>query len=149
MALTMTTMSSAINPSSTRTLNCLPPPSPTTTWLRTTNTTPPLCNYALSISTISNNTSRKVIVCNSKGPSSGMKEQKMIHEGLIVESLPNGMFRVRLDNEDVILGYISGRIRKSFVRVLPGDRVRVEVSRYDSSKGRITYRLRTSKDPSS
>ncbi|XP_039685518.1 translation initiation factor IF-1, chloroplastic isoform X2 [Medicago truncatula] len=54
-------------------------------------------------------------------------EQKWVHEGLITESLPNGMFRVRLDNEDLIL---------------PGDRVRVEVSRYDSSKGRIVYRLR-------
>ncbi|KAK7313026.1 hypothetical protein VNO77_37364 [Canavalia gladiata] len=70
-------------------------------------------------------------------------EQKLVHEGMIIESLPNGMFRVRLDNEDLILGYISGRIRKNYVRILPGDRVRVEVSRYDSSKGRIVYRLRT------
>ncbi|KAK2355243.1 hypothetical protein P8452_75406 [Trifolium repens] len=69
-------------------------------------------------------------------------EQKWVHEGLITESLPNGMFRVRLDNEDLILGYISGKIRKNFVRILPGDRVRVEVSRYDSSKGRIIYRIR-------
>lgn len=52
------------------------------------------------------------------------------------------MFRVRLDNEDLILGYISGKIRQNFIRVLPGDRVRVEVSRYDTSKGRIIYRLR-------
>ncbi|KAK7292614.1 hypothetical protein RJT34_15465 [Clitoria ternatea] len=71
-------------------------------------------------------------------------EQKLVHEGLIIESLPNGMFRVRLDNDDMILGYISGKIRKNYVRILPGDRVRVEVSRYDSSKGRIVYRLRTS-----
>ncbi|XP_027355295.1 uncharacterized protein LOC113865120 [Abrus precatorius] len=71
-------------------------------------------------------------------------EQKWVHEGLIIESLPNGMFRVRLDNQDMILGYISGKIRKNYVRILPGDRVRVEVSRYDSSKGRIVYRLRTS-----
>lgn len=71
-------------------------------------------------------------------------EQKWLHEGLITESLPNGMFRVRLDNDDLILGYISGRIRKNYVRILPGDRVRVEVSRYDSSKGRIVYRLRSS-----
>ncbi|XP_057451689.1 translation initiation factor IF-1, chloroplastic [Lotus japonicus] len=69
-------------------------------------------------------------------------EQKWVHEGLITESLPNGMFRVRLDNEDLILGYVSGKIRKNFVRILPGDRVKVEVSRYDSSKGRIVYRLR-------
>nr|WBU95025.1 translation initiation factor 1 [Cryptolepis sinensis] len=70
-----------------------------------------------------------------------MKEEKWIHEGLITESLPNGMFRVRLDNEDLILGYISGKIRCSSIRILPGDRVKVEVSRYDSTKGRIIYRL--------
>ncbi|CAK8536015.1 unnamed protein product [Lathyrus sativus] len=69
-------------------------------------------------------------------------EQKWVHEGLITESLPNGMFRVLLDNQDLILGYISGKIRKNYVRILPGDRVRVEVSRYDSSKGRIIYRIR-------
>nr|YP_010456413.1 translation initiation factor 1 [Parnassia longshengensis]UUA67500.1 translation initiation factor 1 [Parnassia longshengensis] len=72
-----------------------------------------------------------------------MKEQKWLNEGLITESLPNGMFRVRLDNEDFILGYISGRIRRSFIRILPGDRVKIEVSRYDSTRGRIIYRLRT------
>ncbi|GAA0149143.1 hypothetical protein LIER_08394 [Lithospermum erythrorhizon] len=48
------------------------------------------------------------------------------HEGLITESLPNGMFRVRLDNEDLILGYVSGKIRRSFIRILSGDRI-VEV----------------------
>nr|WOC91431.1 translational initiation factor 1 [Utricularia graminifolia] len=71
-----------------------------------------------------------------------MKEQKWIEEGLITESLPNGMFRVRLDNENVILGYISGKIRRSFIRILPGDKVKIEVNRYDSTKGRIIYRFR-------
>nr|YP_010617853.1 translation initiation factor 1 [Ruscus aculeatus]WAW82451.1 translation initiation factor 1 [Ruscus aculeatus] len=73
-----------------------------------------------------------------------MKEQKWIHEGLITESLPNGMFRVRLDldNEDLILGYISGRIQRSLIRILPGDRVKIEISRYDSTRGHIIYRLR-------
>ncbi|CAI0439514.1 unnamed protein product [Linum tenue] len=75
-------------------------------------------------------------------------EQKWTYEGSVTESLPNGMFRVRLDNEDLIIGYISGKIRKNFVRILPGDRVRVEVSRYDVSRGRIIYRLRN-RDPSS
>ncbi|KAM3337556.1 translation initiation factor IF-1, chloroplastic [Capsicum galapagoense] len=70
------------------------------------------------------------------------QEQKWTHEGCITESLPNGMFRVKLDNAEVVLGYISGKIRKNFIRLLPGDRVKIEVSRYDSSKGRITYRLR-------
>nr|YP_010623604.1 translational initiation factor 1 [Uvaria dulcis]YP_010623649.1 translational initiation factor 1 [Uvaria dulcis]WBF97662.1 translational initiation factor 1 [Uvaria dulcis]WBF97707.1 translational initiation factor 1 [Uvaria dulcis] len=71
------------------------------------------------------------------------KEKKRIYEGLITESLRNGMFRIRLDNEeeDMIIGYISGKIRRSFIRILPGDRVLVEVSPYDSKRGRITYRL--------
>ncbi|GLU05895.1 hypothetical protein SLE2022_229680 [Rubroshorea leprosula] len=69
-------------------------------------------------------------------------DKKFQHEGLITESLPNGMFRVRLDNQDLILGYLSGKIRKNFIRVLPGDRVRVELSPYDSTKGRIVFRLR-------
>ncbi|XP_056173346.1 translation initiation factor IF-1, chloroplastic-like [Syzygium oleosum] len=83
-----------------------------------------------------------VALCAKKKVSQGMKEQKWTHEGVIVESLPNGMFRVRLDNEDVILGYISGKIRKNFIRMLPGDKVKIEVSRYDSTRGRIIYRLR-------
>nr|YP_009400563.1 initiation factor 1 [Vanilla aphylla]QHD19669.1 initiation factor 1 [Vanilla shenzhenica]BAX88176.1 initiation factor 1 [Vanilla aphylla] len=70
-----------------------------------------------------------------------MKEQKFIHEGLITESLSNGMFRVKLDNENLIIAYISGKIRRGFIRILPGDRVRVEMSHYDSTKGRIIYRL--------
>nr|YP_009557275.1 translation initiation factor 1 [Asteropeia rhopaloides]QBC71460.1 translation initiation factor 1 [Asteropeia rhopaloides] len=71
-----------------------------------------------------------------------MKEQKWSHEGLITESLPNGMFWVRLDNEDLILGYVSGRIRRSFISILPGDRVNFGVSHYDSTRGHIIYRLR-------
>nr|WDD58062.1 translational initiation factor 1 [Haplothismia exannulata] len=70
-----------------------------------------------------------------------MKERKFIHDGLITQSLPNGMFRVRLDNEDLVLGYSSGSIRRSFIRILPGDKVKIEVSRYDSTRGRIIYRL--------
>ena len=69
------------------------------------------------------------------------KEEKWIHEGLITESLPNGMFRVRLDNENLILGYISGKIRRGSIRIMPGDMVKIEVSRYDSTRGRIIYRL--------
>ena len=69
------------------------------------------------------------------------KEEKWSHEGLITESLPNGMFRVRLDNENLILGYISGKIRRGSIRIMPGDRVKIEVSRYDSTRGRIIYRL--------
>ncbi|KAG6739380.1 hypothetical protein POTOM_056975 [Populus tomentosa] len=85
---------------------------------------------------------------STKAKANPTGEQKWTHEGSVTESLPNGMFRVRLDNEDLIIGYISGKIRKNFVRILPGDRVKVEVSRYDSSRGRIVYRLRN-RDPTS
>nr|YP_011030299.1 Protein subunit initiation factor IF1 [Tricyrtis xianjuensis]WNV61963.1 Protein subunit initiation factor IF1 [Tricyrtis xianjuensis] len=54
-----------------------------------------------------------------------------------MEWLSNGMFRVRLDNEDLILGYVSGRIRRSFIRILPGDRVKIEISPYYSTRGCI------------
>nr|YP_009661777.1 translation initiation factor 1 [Anemopaegma prostratum]YP_009661814.1 translation initiation factor 1 [Anemopaegma prostratum]QCT83055.1 translation initiation factor 1 [Anemopaegma prostratum]QCT83056.1 translation initiation factor 1 [Anemopaegma prostratum] len=70
-----------------------------------------------------------------------MTEQKWIHEGLITESLPNGMFRVRLDNEDLVLGYVSGKIRRSFIKILRGDKVKIEISRYDSTRGRIISRI--------
>ncbi|KAK2965088.1 hypothetical protein RJ640_012562, partial [Escallonia rubra] len=63
-----------------------------------------------------------VILSTSRG---GFTWNEWIHEGLITESLPNGMFRVRLDNEDMILGYVSGKIRRSFIRILPGDRVKI------------------------
>nr|AYP35043.1 translational initiation factor 1 [Strelitzia reginae] len=70
-----------------------------------------------------------------------MKEEKFIVEGLVTQSFPNGMFRVRLDNENLVLGYISGNIRRNLIRILPGDRVKIELSRYDLTKGRIIYRL--------
>ncbi|PON40085.1 Translation initiation factor IF [Parasponia andersonii] len=90
-----------------------------------------------------------VAMAKSGGSKESPEQQKWSQEGLVTESLPNGMFRIRLDNADMIIGYISGKIRKSFIRILPGDRVKVEVSRYDSTRGRIIYRLRTSnKDPS-
>ncbi|KAK9938142.1 hypothetical protein M0R45_014898 [Rubus argutus] len=86
------------------------------------------------------------IVAMGKSPK--VEEQKFSAEGLVTESLPNGMFRIRLDNADNIIGYISGKIRKSFIRILPGDRVKVEVSRYDTTRGRIVYRLRNTRDSS-
>nr|YP_011001687.1 Translational initiation factor [Chrysojasminum floridum]WPN86959.1 Translational initiation factor [Chrysojasminum floridum] len=69
------------------------------------------------------------------------KEAKWVVEGLVKESYPSGMFRVQLDNGDRVLGYISGKIRRNFIRILPGDRVQIEISRYDSTKGRIIFRL--------
>lgn len=63
-------------------------------------------------------------------------------EGTIVEALPNTMFRIDLENGHRILGHISGKMRKHYIRILPGDKVTVELSAYDLSRGRITYRHR-------
>ena len=63
-------------------------------------------------------------------------------EGTILESMPNAMFRVRLENGHEILAHISGKIRKNFIRILPGDKVKVEMTPYDLTKGRITFRLK-------
>jgi translation initiation factor IF-1 len=63
-------------------------------------------------------------------------------EGTVHESLPNAMFRVGLENGLVILAHISGKIRKNFIRILPGDKVKIELSPYDLTRGRITYRLK-------
>ena len=61
-------------------------------------------------------------------------------EGTILESMPNAMFRVELENGHEILAHISGKIRKNFIRILPGDKVKVEMTPYDLSKGRIIWR---------
>jgi len=61
-------------------------------------------------------------------------------EGEVVEALPNALFRVKLETGQVILAHVSGKIRKHFIRILPGDRVKVELSPYDLTRGRITYR---------
>ena len=103
-------------------------------------------SFGLIATTTSTASSRFSVPASPKANPTG--EQKWTYEGSVTESLPNGMFRVLLDNKDLIIGYISGKIRKNFVRILPGDRVRVEVSRYDSSRGRIIYRLRN-RDPTS
>ena len=63
-------------------------------------------------------------------------------EGTIIESMPNAMFRVKLENDHEILAHISGKIRKNFIRILPGDKVKVEMTPYDLSRGRITFRLK-------
>ncbi len=63
-------------------------------------------------------------------------------EGTVVEPLPNAMFRVELKNGHRILAHVSGKIRMNFIRILPGDRVLVELSPYDLSRGRITYRYK-------
>ena len=68
------------------------------------------------------------------------KNNKIEVEGTVVEPLPNAMFRVELENKHQILAHISGRMRKFFIKILPGDKVTVELSPYDLTRGRITYR---------
>ncbi len=63
-------------------------------------------------------------------------------EGTVVEKLPNAMFRVELENGHIVLGHISGKLRMNFIRILPGDKVTMEMSPYDLTKGRITFRLK-------
>ena len=63
-------------------------------------------------------------------------------EGTIIESLPNAMFQVELENGHEILAHISGKIRKNFIKILPGDKVKVEMTPYDLTRGHITYRLK-------
>ncbi len=70
------------------------------------------------------------------------KEESIEVQGTVVEVLPNAMFRVELENGQVILAYISGKMRMHFIRILPGDKVLVELSPYDLTKGRITYRFK-------
>ena len=68
------------------------------------------------------------------------KEEKITLEATVTEALPNTRFMVKLENGQENLAYISGRMRKFYIRILPGDRVRVEISPYDMTKGRIVYR---------
>ncbi|MBO9309880.1 MAG: translation initiation factor IF-1 [Chloroflexi bacterium] len=67
-------------------------------------------------------------------------ESKIEVEGEVIETLPNATFRVALDNGHEVMAYLSGKMRKHFIRILLGDRVRVELSEYDLKRGRITYR---------
>lgn len=68
------------------------------------------------------------------------KEDKIEVEGSVLEALPNAMFRVQIPGEKVILATISGKMRMHYIKILPGDKVRLELSPYDLSRGRITYR---------
>ena len=68
------------------------------------------------------------------------KEDHIEMEGTVIETLPNTMFRVELENGHVVTAHISGRMRKHYIKILTGDRVTVEMTPYDLSKGRITYR---------
>ncbi len=70
------------------------------------------------------------------------KEDSIEMEGTVIETLPNTMFRVKLDNGHVVTAHISGKMRKNYIRILTGDKVTVQLTPYDLTKGRITYRAR-------
>ena len=72
-----------------------------------------------------------------------MKEKDVIElEGKVVEALPNALFRVELETGQIVLAHVSGKIRKNFIRILQGDKVKVELSPYDLTRGRITFRVK-------
>jgi translation initiation factor IF-1 len=70
------------------------------------------------------------------------KEEKIEVDGVVVEALPGTQFKVKLDNQHEVLAYLSGKMRRHYIRILRGDRVRVELSPYDLTRGRITYRFK-------
>ena len=70
------------------------------------------------------------------------KEDLIEVEGEIVEALPNAMFRVKLENDHIVLAHVAGKMRMHFIRILPGDKVKLELSPYDLNRGRITYRYK-------
>jgi len=78
----------------------------------------------------------------SEGTRSVAKEDVIEVEGTVIEPLPNAMFRVELENGHKVLAHISGKMRMHYIRILPGDRVRVELSPYDLTRGRVVYRYK-------
>ncbi len=70
------------------------------------------------------------------------KEESIEIEGVILDALPNALFKVKLENGLEVLAHVSGKIRMHYIRILPGDKVKVQISPYDISKGRITYRYK-------
>jgi len=76
------------------------------------------------------------------GLSDALKDDTILVEGTVVEPLPNAMFRVELENGHKVLAHISGKMRMHYIRILPGDKVQVELTPYDLTRGRITYRFK-------
>ena len=70
------------------------------------------------------------------------KTDVIVIEGVVVEKLPNAMFKVELENGHIVLAHISGKLRMNFIKILPGDKVTVELTPYDLNRGRITYRYK-------
>ena len=70
------------------------------------------------------------------------KEDSIEMQGVVLENLPNATFRVKLENDHIVLGHISGKMRKNYIRILPGDKVTVEMTPYDLSRARIIFRVK-------
>jgi translation initiation factor IF-1 len=86
--------------------------------------------------------SHKITTTSEEKPLPKPKEDAIVLEGKILESLPNAMFKVALDNGHEVLAHISGKMRMHYIRILPGDKVQVELTPYDLTRGRITYRYK-------
>jgi translation initiation factor IF-1 len=85
----------------------------------------------------------KFYLDSQAGINKSMSKQESIQvEGSVVETLPNASFRVKLENDHIILAHISGKMRMNYIRILPGDKVLIELSPYDLSRGRIVYRYK-------
>ncbi len=85
------------------------------------------------------NTLEPLTKISNKGANNLAKEESIEIEGVILEALPNAQFKVKLENSLEVLAHVSGKIRMHYIRILPGDKVKVQISPYDISKGRITY----------
>jgi translation initiation factor IF-1 len=86
--------------------------------------------------------SPSMLFANERSRVIAEKEEKIDMEGEVVEALRNGMYRIQLDNGHETLGYTAGKMRRNRIRILPGDRIKVELSAYDLGRGRIVYRYR-------
>lgn len=82
------------------------------------------------------------MVVRAHPPERMAKDDVIEMDGTVIETLPNTMFRVKLENGHVVIAHISGRMRKHYIRILTGDKVKVEMTPYDLTKGRITYRMK-------
>jgi translation initiation factor IF-1 len=82
------------------------------------------------------------VITAARDPDHMAKDDVIEMEGTVLETLPNTMFRVQLENGHVVIAHISGRMRKHYIRILTGDKVKIEMTPYDLSKGRITYRMK-------
>lgn len=82
-----------------------------------------------------------------KAKATPKEQEKILVEGTVVEALPNTQFMIQLENGHRVLAYLSGRMRKNYIRILLGDRVRLELSEYDLDRGRIIYRMREGGNP--